>query len=117
MAAPSFYEAMGSKFDWRGLVDTPPTTVFDQTMELTVGDKKLVLTHLGPAHTRGDVLVHAPADRVLYTGDLLFVGGHPVIWEGPIGNWIKTCDYIFGIDVDVICPAMDPFQRSRPCAT
>jgi glyoxylase-like metal-dependent hydrolase (beta-lactamase superfamily II) len=61
-----FYEAMGSKFDWRGLVDTPPTTVFDQTMELTVGDKKLVLTHLGPAHTRGDVLVHVPADRILY---------------------------------------------------
>lgn len=106
-----FYEAMGSKFDWRGLVDTPPTTVFDQTMELTVGDKKLVLTHLGPAHTRGDVLVHVPGDRILYTGDLLFVGGHPVIWEGPIGNWIKTCDYILGLDVDVIVPGHGPISE------
>jgi cyclase len=103
-----FHEVMGSRFDWRGLVDTPPTTVFDRTTEIAVGSKRLVLTHIGPAHTRGDVLVHLPADRVLYTGDLLFVGGHPVIWEGPIGNWIKACDYILGLDVDIIVPGHGP---------
>ena len=89
-----FHEVMGSRFDWNGIVTTPPTTVFDETMEVTVGGKRLVLTHLGSAHTRGDVLVHVPADRILYTGDLLFVGGHPVLWAGPIENWIKACDYI-----------------------
>ena len=102
---------MGSRFDWRGLVNTPPTTVFDQTMEITVGSKRLVLTHLGPAHTRGDVLVHVPADRILYSGDLLFVGGHPVIWSGPIGNWIKACDYILGLDVDIIVPGHGPIAE------
>ena len=106
-----FHEIMGSRFDWRGLVNTPPTTLFDQTMEVTVGNKRLVLTHLGPAHTRGDVLVHVPADRILYTGDLLFVGGHPVIWSGPIGNWIKACDYILGLDVDIIVPGHGPIAE------
>jgi len=103
-----FHELMGSRFDWRGLVNTPPTTVFDNKMEVTVGGKRLVLTHLGPAHTRGDVLVHVPADRILFTGDLLFVGGHPVLWEGPIENWIKACDYILGLDLDVIVPGHGP---------
>jgi cyclase len=84
-----FQEVMGSRFDWNGIVSTPPTTLFDQTMEVKIGNKRLVLTHLGSAYTRGDVLVHVPADRVLYTGDLLFVGGHPVIWAGPVENWIK----------------------------
>jgi glyoxylase-like metal-dependent hydrolase (beta-lactamase superfamily II) len=106
-----FHEIMGSRFDWRGLVNTPPTTLFDQTMEVTLGSKRLVLTHLGPAHTRGDVLVHLPADRILYTGDLLFVGGHPVIWSGPIGNWIKACDYILGLDVDIIVPGHGPIAE------
>jgi len=106
-----FQEVMGSRFDWRGLVNTPPTTVFDQTMELKVGDKRLVLTHLGSAHTRGDVLVHVPSDRIIYTGDLVFVGGHPVIWEGPIGNWIKACDFILGLDVDVIVPGHGPIAE------
>jgi cyclase len=106
-----FHEAMGSKFDWRGIVSTPPTTLFDTTMEVNVGAKRLVLTHLGHAHTRGDILVHVPADRIIYTGDLVFVGGHPVIWEGPIGNWIKACDYILGLDVDVIVPGHGPISE------
>ena len=103
-----FHEVMGSRFDWDGIVSTPPTTLFDQTMEVKVGNKLLVLTHVGSAHTRGEVLVHVPADRVLYTGDLLFVGGHPVIWAGPVENWIKACDYILSLDVDVIVPGHGP---------
>ena len=51
------------------------------------------------------------ADRILYTGDLLFVGGHPVIWSGPIGNWIKACDYILGLDVDIIVPGHGPIAE------
>jgi cyclase len=103
-----FHEVMGSRFDWTGIVSTPPTTVFDQAMEVKVGDKRLILTHLGSAHTRGDVLVHLPAERILYTGDLLFVGGHPVIWAGPVENWIEACDYILGLDVEVIVPGHGP---------
>ena len=103
-----FHEVMGSCFDWNGIVSTPPTTLFDQTMEVNIGNKRLVLTHLGSAHTRGDVLVHVPTDRMLYTGDLLFVGGHPVIWAGPVENWIKACDYILGLDVEVIVPGHGP---------
>jgi glyoxylase-like metal-dependent hydrolase (beta-lactamase superfamily II) len=80
-------------------------------MEVMVGDKRLVLTHLGSAHTRGDVLVHSPDDRILYTGDLLFVGGHPVLWAGPIENWIKACDYILSLDVDVIIPGHGPIAE------
>jgi cyclase len=102
------HEIMWRKFDFRGLVSTPPTVVFDNRLELKVGDKRLVLTHLGSAHSRGDVLVHLPRERVLYAGDLLFVGGHPVIWEGPVDNWIKACDYILGLDLDIIVPGHGP---------
>jgi cyclase len=49
-----------------------------------------------------------PTDRILFTGDLLFVGGHPVIWAGPVGNWIKALDYILSLDVDVIVPGHGP---------
>jgi glyoxylase-like metal-dependent hydrolase (beta-lactamase superfamily II) len=106
-----FHEIMGSRFDWRGLVDTPPTTLFDNKLEVTVGNKSIVLNHLGSAHTRGDILVHVPADRTLFTGDLLFVGGHPVIWAGPVANWIKALDYILSLDVDVIVPGHGPIAE------
>ena len=36
-----FHEVMGSRFDWNGIVSTPPTTLFDQTMEVKIGNKRL----------------------------------------------------------------------------
>jgi cyclase len=41
-----------------------------------------------PAHTRGDVIVHVPEARTVFTGDILFVGGTPIVWAGPLSNWI-----------------------------
>jgi hypothetical protein len=31
-----------------------------------------------------------------------------VIWEGPVDNWIKACDYILDLDVDIIVPGHGP---------
>jgi glyoxylase-like metal-dependent hydrolase (beta-lactamase superfamily II) len=84
---------MWSRFDYRELESTPPKTLFERKMQLLVGNIKLELTHLGSAHTHGDILVHAPEKRILYTGDLLFVGGHPVPWHGSVDSWISICDH------------------------
>jgi glyoxylase-like metal-dependent hydrolase (beta-lactamase superfamily II) len=63
---------------------------------------------VGPAHTRGDVLVHSPADRTVFTGDILFIEGTPIVWEGPISNWIRACERIEAMDVDVVVPGHGP---------
>jgi glyoxylase-like metal-dependent hydrolase (beta-lactamase superfamily II) len=49
-------------------------------------------------------LVHVPEDRVVYTGDILFNEGTPIAWAGPVSNWIRACDRILEMDVDVIVP-------------
>ena len=41
------------------------------------------LIEVGPAHTRGDTLVLCRGERVLFSGDILFNGGHPIVWAGP----------------------------------
>ena len=53
-------------------------------------------------------LVHVPADKTVFTGDILFVDGHPIIWAGPVGNWIAACDRILGWDVETIVPGHGP---------
>ena len=85
-AGAFLHEVMGSKFKWDDVKNTLPTRVFDDELRLTVGDKEVVLKTVGPAHTRGDVLVHVPKDRTVFTGDILFVEGHPVLWAGPVDN-------------------------------
>jgi glyoxylase-like metal-dependent hydrolase (beta-lactamase superfamily II) len=97
------------KFDFRDIVITPPTRTFaDARLSLSVGDKQVEVIHVGPAHTRGDVIVYSPTDRVVFTGDILFVGGHPVIWVGPWNKWIQACDLILDLDVDVVVPGHGP---------
>jgi glyoxylase-like metal-dependent hydrolase (beta-lactamase superfamily II) len=73
-----------------------------------VGAKSVRLTNLGPAHTEADTIVHVPADKVVFTGDLLFNQGHPIVWNGPIANWIAACDYIARLDVETVVPGHGP---------
>src|ERR1039457_677012 len=75
---------------------------------MQVGDRALRLIEVGPAHTRGDTLVHVPSERVLFSGDILFSEAHPIAWAGPVSNWIAACDRILALDVDVIVPGHGP---------
>jgi glyoxylase-like metal-dependent hydrolase (beta-lactamase superfamily II) len=75
---------------------------------LRVGDKDVRLIEVGPAHTRGDVLVHLPAERKVFTGDILFIGGTPIMWAGPVSNWIAACDRILAMDLEAIVPGHGP---------
>jgi cyclase len=106
--AEFLYEMMAKNFDWDDVVYTAPTRTFSERLDLKVGDKDVQLIYAGPAHTKGDTLVYVPKDKTVFAGDLLFVGGHPVIWAGPVGNWIKACDLILGWDVDVVVPGHGP---------
>jgi cyclase len=95
-------------FAFEGIELTPPTRTFDGRLDLDVGGKPVQLIEVGPAHTRGDTLVHSPDDRTVFTGDILFIGGTPIVWAGPLANWVAACDLIIELDVDVVVPGHGP---------
>jgi len=95
-------------FEFRGIEPAPPTETFEGEMLQRVGDKRVRLLEVGPAHTRGDVLVHSVDDRVVFTGDILFIDGTPIMWEGPVEGWIRACERIEAMDVDVVVPGHGP---------
>jgi cyclase len=97
-----------SAFDFTDITLVTPTRTFDGELELAVGDVPVRLIEVGPAHTRGDTLVLVPRERVLFAGDILFIGGHPVIWDGSVDGWIAACERILAMDVDVIVPGHGP---------
>ncbi len=107
--------AFGS-FDFDNITLTPPTKTFENELTLKVGDKEVHLIEVGPAHTLGDTLVHIPSDRVVFTADILFIGGHPIIWAGPTSNWLKACDRILEMDVDTIVPGHGPITDKKGVA-
>lgn len=110
-AGAFFQEVLGSRFDFSGIAPALPSRTFERELFLLVGGKEVRLLEFGPAHTRGDIVVHVPADKTVFTGDILFVEGHPVIWAGPIGNWIRACDTILEWDVETIVPGHGPITN------
>ncbi|HZV57988.1 MAG TPA: MBL fold metallo-hydrolase [Sphingobium sp.] len=116
-AGAFLYETMGRKFDWSDLDSVAlPNRTFEQRLSLTVGDKSVELIELGPAHTTSDIIAWLPEDRVVFTGDLLFNEGHPIMWEGPIENWIAACDYIAALDPQVVVPGHGPITDKSAVA-
>jgi glyoxylase-like metal-dependent hydrolase (beta-lactamase superfamily II) len=57
-----------------------------------------------------------PDDSVVYTGDILFVDGTPIIWAGPVGNWIAACNRIIEWDVATVVPGHGPISDTTGVA-
>ena len=85
-----------------------PTQTFEGSLDLRVGGRAVSLLEVGPAHTAGDAVVHLPDDGVVFTGDILFHGSHPVVWAGPVHNWIAACDRILALAPRVVVPGHGP---------
>jgi cyclase len=111
--AADFVARKFGPFDFEGIELCPPTTTFDGELKLKVGDKDVHLIEVGPAHSRGDAIVYVPADRVVFSGDILFIGSHPIVWEGPVENWIRACDRILALDVDTVVPGHGPITDKK----
>jgi cyclase len=104
----AFFKKIFGAFDFAGVTMRLPDRTFTGELEIKVGDKQVRLIQVGPAHTAGDVIAYVPANRVVYTGDILFVDGTPIAWAGPVSNWIKACDRIVALDAGVIVPGHGP---------
>jgi cyclase len=95
-------------FDFDGITFTPPTRTFEGRLDIDVAGRVVELIEVGPAHTNGDVIVHVPDARVVYTGDILFINGTPIVWAGPLENWIAACDLISALGAEVVVPGHGP---------
>jgi cyclase len=107
--AGAFLARVFGPFDFEGIdAAALPNRTFTGELSLSVGDRRVRLIEVGPAHTAGDVVVHLPDDGVVFTGDILFNGGHPIVWAGPIANWIAACDRILALEPAVVVPGHGP---------
>ncbi len=116
IAAGPFVDRIFGGFTFSGIELVPPGRTFDGQLTLDVGGKTVELIEVGPAHTQGDTMVHLPGERVLFAGDVLFIGSHPILWEGPVGNWIQALDRILEMDLEVIVPGHGPITDKHGVA-
>jgi glyoxylase-like metal-dependent hydrolase (beta-lactamase superfamily II) len=104
------------RFEFNGITPKLPDVTFNGRLTRGVGNKSVELIEVGPAHTGGDTLAYVASDKTIFTGDILFIDGHPIIWAGPVENWISACDLIRELDVDAVVPGHGPVTDKNGAA-
>ena len=103
----AFVDHAFGPFDFAGIEIRLPSQTFEGRLDLNVGERVVSLVELGPAHTAGDTIVHVPDAATVFTGDLLFIDGTPVVWED-YDNWLVACGRILALDPEVLVPGHGP---------
>ncbi len=87
-----------------------PTAVFDDTLTLHRGGRTIQLMHFA-GHTRGDVVVYLPGDKVLITGDLL--DDLPYAGDGSPAALIKTLHSLEHLDFVTMIPGHGAVRQGK----
>ena len=83
---------------------TWPTTTFDGSMSVYLGNRRVDLMHLGRAHTAGDIVINVPDQNVMFTGDIVEYHSACYCGDGHFADWGDTLDNIKAFEVDAIAP-------------
>src|SRR3990172_3238660 len=79
------------------------TIVFTGDLTLRVGDHTFEIIHT-PGHTPGQVAVHVPEERVVFTGDTIFSGCQTWLMTSNVDQWLEALERIRQLDVDHVVP-------------
>ena len=83
--------------------------VFDDDLQLEIGGVRFELDVVGPAHTPGDSLVWLPQDKVLFTGDVVYVGRMlGVLGFSHSGNWVEAFETAEALGPEFLVPGHGP---------
>ncbi len=87
-------DQLADDYDFSGVELVEPTRLVDDHLTLELDGLALELTHVGPAHQEGDLLVHLPGEQVLFAGDIVFKHATPIGWRGTFDDWRRALDVI-----------------------
>jgi glyoxylase-like metal-dependent hydrolase (beta-lactamase superfamily II) len=83
---------------------TWPTITFTGKMTLWLGKLEVQLIQLGRGHTKGDTVVWLPAERILFSGDLVEFDATPYAGDAYFGDWPQTLDNIAALKPAKLVP-------------
>lgn len=87
---------------------TWPTLVFDDRITLHLGGLEVQIMHPGAGHTKGDTIVWVPAEKVLFSGDLVEFGAACYTGDAQLEEWPATLDALAALGAEKLVPGRGP---------
>lgn len=101
-----------SDVEWGDLRPEPPFVTFEGRLTVWVDDLRVELHVVPtPAHTTNDVVVWIPERSVLFTGDLVFVGGTPFVPMGSVSGSLTALKWLRTFGARTIVPGHGPISE------
>ena len=94
-----------------------PDFVVDEDVRVELGGLRVMVRHLGPANTPGDLIVWVEADKVVATGDMLVAPGPD---SKQLQRWVSALAKLRALEPRVIVPGHGPAiseEDDPPAAT
>jgi cyclase len=85
--------------------------VFTGDLTISLGSHNFELIHT-PGHTPGQIAVHVPQERVVFTGDTIFSECQTWLMGSNVTQWLAALDRISQLDVDWVIPGHGPVVTS-----
>ena len=89
--------------EWDEIQPVPPSNTFSDRMTLYRGSREIQLHFFGRAHTGGDVVVYFPAEKLVFTGDMM-LEGPSWLGDGYVDEWANTLENLKSLDIEKIVP-------------
>ena len=83
---------------------TWPTITFSGRMSIWLGKLEVQLIQLGRGHTKGDTVAWLPAQRILFSGDLVEFDATPYAGDAYYSDWPRTLDNIAALQPRALVP-------------
>jgi glyoxylase-like metal-dependent hydrolase (beta-lactamase superfamily II) len=87
---------------------TWPTLVFRDELTVRLGRLEVRILHLGPGHTSGDTVVWVPAQRVLFSGDLVEYNAGVYAGDAHLAEWPRTLQKLRSLAPRALVPGRGP---------
>lgn len=83
---------------------TWPTLTFAREMTVWMGKLEVRISQVGAGHTRGDSIVWLPAQRVLFSGDLVEYNAGIYTGDAQLAEWPATLDRLAALKPERLVP-------------
>ncbi len=83
---------------------TWPTITFSGQMSIWLGKLEVQLIQLGRGHTKGDTVAWLPAQKILFSGDLVEFDATPYAGDAYFSDWPATLDRIAALEPRALVP-------------
>jgi len=85
-----------------------PTVAFEGRLTLHGAKRSVELFSPGGGHTPSDTVLWLPDEQILFAGDLVQVGFHPMVGEGSFDQWTEILEQLAGLAPIRVVPGHGP---------